>query len=53
MLGLTALNAELTRKQQASVSEVEALGVLRARNGELQKQLDAALREVSGLQVLH
>ena len=50
VLGLTALNAELTRKLAAGVDETSALAALQARNEELQGQLDAAHKEVSGLQ---
>lgn len=52
MLGLTALNAELTRRVQSGVDETAAIKALESRNRELQQQLDACNREISGLQVI-
>lgn len=51
ILGLTALNAELTRKLKEEVSETTVLKALEARNAELQEQLTAANKEISGVQV--
>ncbi len=51
ILGLTALNAELTRKIQSGVDETAAIKALESRNKELQQQLKACNKEISGLQV--
>lgn len=51
ILGLTALNAELTRKIQSGVDETAAMKALESRNRELQQQLSACNKEISGLQV--
>lgn len=51
ILGLTALNAELTKKMKDQVTETVVLRALEARNAELQEQLTAADKELSGLQV--
>ena len=51
ILGLTALNAELTRKIQSGVDETVAMKALESRNAELQKQLGACNKDISGLQV--
>jgi capsule polysaccharide export protein KpsE/RkpR len=51
ILGLTALNAELTRKIQSGVDETAAIKALKSRNEELQQQLTACNKEISGLQV--
>ena len=51
ILGLTALNAELTRKIQSGVDETTAIEALEARNKQLQQQLNACNKEISGLQV--
>lgn len=51
ILGLTALNAQLTRKIQSGVDETAAIKALESRNKELQQQLTACNKEISGLQV--
>ena len=51
ILGLTALNAELTRKIQSGVDETVAIQALESRNVELQQQLSTCNKEISGLQV--
>lgn len=51
ILGLTALNAELTKKLKDQVTETVVVRALEARNAELQEQLTAADKEISGLQV--
>ncbi len=51
ILGLTALNAELTRKIQSGVDETAAMKALESRNAELQQQLSTCNKEISGLQV--
>ena len=51
ILGLTALNAELTRKIQSGVDETTAIEALEAHNKQLQQQLNACNKEISGLQV--
>ena len=51
ILGLTALNAELTRKIQSGVDETAAMKALESRNRELQQQLSACNKEISGLEV--
>ncbi len=53
IIGLTALNAELTQKLTHEVTETTALKALDARNDELQAQLTAANKEITGLQVGH
>ncbi|EIE27614.1 hypothetical protein COCSUDRAFT_55608 [Coccomyxa subellipsoidea C-169] len=50
IIGLTALNAELTQKLTHEVTETTALKALDARNDELQAQLTAANKEITGLQ---
>jgi uncharacterized protein involved in exopolysaccharide biosynthesis len=52
ILGLTALNAEITKKLKDQVTETVVLRALEARNAELQAQLTAANKEISGLQVM-
>ena len=51
ILGLTALNAELTKKLTDEVTETTVMKALDARNTELQAQLTAANKEITGLQV--
>ena len=51
ILGLTALNAELTRKMRSGVDETMAIELLEARNKQLQQQLSACNKEILGLQV--
>ena len=52
IIGLTALNADLTKKLKEEVTETTVLKALEARNAELQAQIVAANKEISGLQVL-
>lgn len=51
IIGLTALNADLTKKLKDEVTETTVLKALEARNAELQAQIIAANKEISGLQV--
>ncbi|CAL8463552.1 g3086 [Coccomyxa elongata] len=50
IIGLTALNADLTKKLKDEVTETTVLKALEARNAELQAQIIAANKEISGLQ---
>ena len=52
ILGLTALNADLTRQLHAGADEAAALSAAEARSRELEAQLAAAAKEIPGLQVL-
>ena len=52
ILGLTALNADLTRQLRKGAEDAVALRAAEARAKELEAQLAAAAKEAAGLQVL-
>ena len=51
ILGLTALNADLTRQLREGADETAALRAAEARSEELEAQLEAAAKEAAGVQV--